>query len=104
MCSSDLYWFHIFISAPNTVPGLSVGASLSSTGVSPTYSAVRGDFSKVTSSSVTSMYGFQIMGTITTSTSALSLSIRVIDSTGDSAPTGITFSGTAYIAKVGGIS
>jgi hypothetical protein len=34
----------------------------------------------------------------------LSFSIRVIDSTGDSAPSGITFSGSAYIAKVGSIS
>jgi len=102
--ANSSYWFQIFLSAPNTVPGLKVGATLSSTGASPNYSVIRTDFSKVTSSSVTSMYGFQMMGTISTSASALSFSIRVIDSTGDSAPSGITFSGTAYIAKVGSIS
>jgi hypothetical protein len=98
------YWFQIFITAPNTVPGVKVGVSLSSTGTTPTYSVIRNDFTKVTSSSTTGMYGFLIMGTITSSASSLSLSVRVIDAGGDSAPGGITFSGTAYISKVGVIS
>jgi hypothetical protein len=50
------------------------------------------------------MYGFEIMGTISTSGSPLNLVIRVIDATGESGPGTLTFSGTAYIAKVGSIS
>jgi len=94
----------VFVQAPNTVRGVKVGASISSTGNAPTYSVIRTDFSRVTTSSVTSMYGFQLMGTITTGGSALSLVVRVIDSGGDTGPGSLTFSGTAYIAKVGAIS
>jgi hypothetical protein len=98
------YWFQIFVQGANTNPGLKLGASVSSTGTTPTFNVFRGDYSRVTTSGVTNMYGFQIMGTITTSTSALSLVVRIIDATGESGGSGITFSGTAFIAKVGSIS
>jgi len=98
------YWFQVFIQGANTNAGLKLGASISSTGPAPSFNVFRGDFTKVTSSAVTNMYGFQIMGTITTTTSELSLVVRIIDSTGESGGSGITFSGTAYIAKVGSIS
>ncbi len=102
--ANSSYWFQIFIQGPNTNTGLKLGASISSTGTSPSFNVFRGDFTRVTSSGVTNMYGFQIMGTITTSTSPLSLVVRIIDSTGESGSGGITFSGSAYIAKVGSIS
>jgi len=98
------YWFQVFIQGANTNAGLKLGASISSTGPAPSFNVFRGDFTRVTSSAVTNMYGFQIMGTITTTTSELSLVVRIIDSTGESGGSGITFSGTAYIAKVGSIS
>jgi hypothetical protein len=65
---------------------------------------VRTDFLKVTASTTTAIYGFELMGTISTTGSALSLVIRVIDATGESGFGSLTFSGTAYIAKVGSIS
>jgi hypothetical protein len=102
--ANSSYWFHVFIQAPNTNPGLKLGALISSTGTAPTYSVVRSDFIKVSASTTTSMYGFQLMGTITTTGSALSLVVRVVDGTGESGPGSLTFSGTAYIAKVGSIS
>jgi hypothetical protein len=98
------YWFQVFVQGANTNAGLKLGASISSTGTAPSFNVFRGDFTRVTSSAVTNMYGFQIMGTITTTTSELSLVVRIIDSTGESGSSGITFSGTAYIAKVGSIS
>ena len=104
LAANSSYWFHIFISAVNTNAGLKLGATVSSTGAAPTYSVVRTDFVKVTSASYFPVYGFEFMGTISTSGSALSLSIRVIDAGGDSAPGALTFSGIAYIAKVGSIS
>lgn len=104
LVANSSYWFQVFIQGPNTNPGLKLGASISSTGSAPTYNVFRGDYSRVTTSAVTSMYGFQIMGTITTTTSALSLVVRIIDATGESVSSGITFSGTAFIAKVGAIS
>ena len=102
--SNSSYWFHIFIEAQNTNAGMRIGATISSTGVSPVYSVQRSDFIKVTASTSTAMYGFEIMGTISTGGSALSLVIRVIDALGDSGSGTVTFSGTAYIAKVGSIN
>jgi hypothetical protein len=102
--ANSSYWFHIYIQATNTNPGLKLGASVSSTGAAPTYSVTRSDFIKVTASTTTSMYGFELMGTLSTTGSALSLVVRVIDATGESGPGTLTFSGTAYIAKVGSIS
>jgi len=102
--SNSAYWFHIFIEGQNTNAGLRLGATISTTGAAPTYSVQRSDFIKVTASSATAMYGFEIMGTISTGGSALSLVIRVIDAQGESASGSITFSGTAYIAKVGSIN
>jgi hypothetical protein len=102
--ANSSYWFQVFIQGPNTNAGLKLGASISSTGTTPSFNVFRGDFTRVLTSGVTNMYGFQIMGTISTSTSPLSLVVRIIDSTGESGPGGITFSGTAYIAKVGSIS
>jgi hypothetical protein len=99
--ANSAFWFHIYIQATNTNPGLKLGATISSTGTAPIYSVVRSDFVKVTATTSTLMYGFEIMGTISTSGSALNLVIRVIDATGDSGPGTLTFSGTAYIAKVG---
>ena len=98
------YWFQVFVQGANTNAGLKLGATISSTGTAPSFNVFRGDFTRVTSSAVMNMYGFQIMGTITTTTSELSLVVRIIDSTGESGGSGITFSGTAYIAKVGSIS
>jgi hypothetical protein len=102
--ANSSYWFHIYVQAVNTNSGLKLGAAVSSTGAAPTYSVVRSDFIKVTASTTTSMYGFQLMGTISTSASALSLVVRIVDATGESGPGILTFSGTAYIAKVGSIS
>jgi hypothetical protein len=102
--ANSAFWFHIYIQAANTNPGLKLGATISSTGAAPIYSVVRSDFVKVTASTSTLIYGFEIMGTISTSGSTLNLVIRVIDATGDSGPGTLTFSGTAYIAKVGSIS
>jgi hypothetical protein len=102
--ANSSYWFHIYIQATNTSSGLKLGASISSTGAAPTYSVVRTDFLKVTASTTTAIYGFELMGTISTTGSALSLVIRVIDATGESGFGSLTFSGTAYIAKVGSIS
>ncbi len=97
--TNSSYWFQIFVQGANTNPGLKLGASISSTGTAPSYNVFRGDYSKVTTSGVTNMYGFQIMGTITTTSSVLTLVIRIIDSTGESGGSGITFSGTAFIAR-----
>jgi hypothetical protein len=102
--ANSSYWFQIFLQAENTNPGLTLGASISSTGAAPNYSVVRHDFIKVTSSTTVGMYGFQLMGTITTSGSPLSLVVRVVDANGESSPRGLVISGTAYIAKVGSIS
>mgnify|MGYP002630473150 CR=1 FL=1 len=98
------YWFHIFVQAPATVTGLKLGAEVASTGVAPNFSVSRGDFLKVTSSSSTQTYGFQIMGTIATTAAASTLVVRIFDAGGDSSPGSVTFSGTAFIAKVGSVS
>lgn len=98
------YWFHIFVQAPATVTGLKLGAEVASTGVAPNFSVSRGDFLKVTSSSSTQTYGFQIMGTIATAAAASTLVVRIFDAGGDSSPGSVTFSGTAFIAKVGSVS
>jgi hypothetical protein len=102
--SNSSYWFHIFVQAPAAVPGLKLGAVVASTGVTPTFSVSRGDFLKVTSSNSTQTYGFQIMGTIATTAATSTLVVRIFDAGGDSAPGSVTFSGTAFIAKVGSIS
>ena len=98
------YWFHIFVQAPATVTGLKLGAEVASTGVAPNFSVSRGYLLKVTSSSSTQTYGFQIMGTIATTAAASTLVVRIFDAGGDSSPGSVTFSGTAFIAKVGSVS
>jgi hypothetical protein len=104
LAANSSYWFQIYISAAATTPGLELGAIVRSTGATPTYNVVRTNFKKVTDSSAVNIYGFYLSGTIKTTGAALSLVVRVIDSTGDSAGSSTVFSGTAYIAKVGNIN
>jgi hypothetical protein len=75
-----------------------------STGETPTYSVIRTDFRRVTSSTSAKTYGFRIVGTIHTAASASSLVIHLVDWMGDTASTPLVFSGKAYIAKVGTIN
>ena len=44
-----------------------------------------------------------MVGTIKTSAAAVNLSVQLIDAGGDTSGTPLTFSGTAYFAKVGDI-
>jgi hypothetical protein len=104
LAANSSYWFQIYISAAATTPGLELGALVRSTGAAPTYNVIRTNFKKVTDSSTVTIYGFYLSGTIKTTGAALSLVVRVIDSTGDSAGGSTVFSGTAYIAKVGNIN
>jgi hypothetical protein len=83
---------------------LDPGAELMSTGETPSYSVIRTDFRKVTSSTSSKVYGFRIFGTISTRASTSSLVIHLIDWMGDTVSMPLVFSGTAYIAKVGTIN
>jgi hypothetical protein len=104
LAANSSYYFEIVITAVSSVVGLESGAELMSTGETPTYSVTRTDFRKITSSTSSKTYGFRIVGTIRTAASASSLVIHMVDWMGDTASSPLTFSGKAYIAKVGSIN
>jgi hypothetical protein len=104
LAANSFYWFEIVISANSSVAGLEPGAEIMSTGETPTYSVIRTDFRRITSSTSNKTYGFRIVGTIATTANSSSLVIRMIDWMGDTASSPLVFSGKAYIAKVGNIN
>ena len=103
LSANSSYWFEIYVSAAANPNYFELGATLISTGVVPTFSVISANSKRAFASTSTFNYGFLIVGTIKTSTSAVNLAVELIDAGGDTSGTPLTFSGTAYFAKVGDI-
>jgi hypothetical protein len=103
LAANTSYWFQIYVAA-SSASSFEFGANLITTGVAPTVRVMQNNFKKIGDSSWTNNYGFLIIGTLKTSSSAQTFSVRVIDRLADTGGSPMVFSGTAYIAKVGNIN
>ena len=103
LSANSSYWFEIYISAPANPSYFELGATLISTGDTPTFSVISANSKRAFASTSSFNYGFLIIGTIKTTSAAVNLSVQLIDAGGDTSGTPLSFSGTAYFAKVGTI-
>jgi hypothetical protein len=104
--SNSSYYFQIFLTGESSNEYLDFGARVSSTGQTPLYNFIASR-SKLTlnPTSRNVVYGVSLSGVIKTGGSASTLVINLIDVTGESnSSSGVTFSGRAYIHKVGTIT
>jgi len=103
LSANSSYWFEIYISAPASPSYFELGATLISTGDTPTFSVISANSKRAFASTSSFNYGFLIIGTIKTTSAAVNLSVQLIDAGGETSGTPLSFSGTAYFAKVGTI-
>ena len=98
------YFIQIYLTGEGASTYFDFAATLSSTGEAPIFNFVATRSKLVSLPGKNVVYGISITGTIKTAGSASTLAVQLIDVTGESsADSGVTFSGRAYIQKVGTI-
>ena len=100
--SNSSYYFQIYLTGESTDDYYDFGARVSSTGATPEFNFMAYRSKLVSNPMKRVVYGVSISGVIQTSGSATDLVVNLIDVTGESSTQGgVTFSGRAYIHKVG---
>jgi hypothetical protein len=97
------YLVSIHVSGTSTASNLVLGLDLISFGSTVSFSYSRNDFRYSTYSTTQIKYGFDVVGTINVGDSDTGVSVRVIESMGDSNAAPLTLTGKAYITLVGSI-
>lgn len=96
------YFFQIYLTGEASATYLDFAAGVSSTGETPTYNFSASRSKLVTLAGKSTVYGVTITGTIKTAGTVSSLTVNLIDVTGESsAESGVTFSGRIFLQKVG---
>ncbi|MCX6444759.1 MAG: hypothetical protein NTY85_04415 [Actinobacteria bacterium] len=98
------YFFQIFLSGESLDDFYDFGARISSTGSAPTFNFAASKSKLVADVSKRIAYGVSIVGTVKTLGTITNLTINIVDVTGESGTRGgVSFSGRAYLQKVGTI-
>ena len=98
------YFFQIFVSGESLDDFYDFGARISSTGSAPTFNFMASKSKLVADVSKRIAYGVSIVGTVKTLGTITNLTINIVDVTGESGTRGgVSFSGRAYLQKVGTI-
>jgi hypothetical protein len=96
------YFFQIYLTGQASATYFDFAATVSSTGETPIYNFFASRSKLVTLAGKNIVYGVTITGTIKTAGTVSSLAVDLIDITGESSvESGVTFSGRAYLQKVG---
>jgi hypothetical protein len=99
------YFFQIYLTGEASATYLDFAATVTSTGETPIYNFSASRSKLVTLPGKSLVYGVTITGTIKTASAVSSLTVNLIDVTGESsAEPGVTFSGRAFLQKVGVIN
>ena len=99
------YFFQIFLTGESDGSTLFFTATLGSTGETPIYNLSASRSPRATLAGKSYVFGVMITGTIKTLGTSSALVVNLIDTTGESAENlGLTFSGRAYLQKVGTIN
>jgi hypothetical protein len=99
------YFFQIYLMGEASATYLDFAATVTSTGETPIYNFSASRSKLVTLAGKSLVYGVTITGTIKTAGAVSSLTVNLIDVTGESsAESGVTFSGRAFLQKVGVIN
>jgi len=99
------YFFQIFLTGESDGSTLFFTATLGSTGETPIYNLSATRTPRATLAGKSYVFGVVITGTIKTLGTSSALVVNLIDTTGESAENlGLTFSGRAYLQKVGTIN
>ena len=99
------YYFQIFLTGESADDVYDFAARVSSTGQTPTFNFIASRSKLVSSPMKRVVYGVSISGVIQTAGATSNLVVNLIDVTGESSMLGgVTFSGRAYIHKVGSIN
>jgi hypothetical protein len=101
---NSFYFFQIFLSGESLDDFYDFGARISSTGSAPTFNFAASRSKLVADVSKRIAYGVSIVGTVKTLGTITNLTINIVDVTGESGTRGgVSFSGRAYLQKVGTI-
>lgn len=105
LATNSSYFFQICLTAEAATTYFDFAATISSTGETPTFNYSASRSKLVTLPGKNIVYGVTVTGTIKTLGTASTLAVNIIDITGESSgESGVTFSGRAYLQKVGTIS
>jgi len=105
LATNSSYFFQIYLTGEAATTYFDFAATMSSTGETPIFNFAASRSKLVTLPGKNIVYGVTLTGTIKTLGTASTLAVNLIDITGEtSADSGVTFSGRAYLQKVGTIS
>jgi hypothetical protein len=105
LATNSSYFFQIYLIGEAATTYFDFAATVSSTGETPIFNFAASRSKLVTLPGKNIVYGVTLTGTIKTLGTASTLAVNLIDITGEtSADSGVTFSGRAYLQKVGTIS
>jgi hypothetical protein len=105
LATNSSYFFQIYLTGEAATTYFDFAATMSSTGETPIFNYAASRSKLVTLPGKNIVYGVTLTGTIKTLGTVSTLAVNLIDITGEtSADSGVTFSGRAYLQKVGTIS
>ena len=105
LATNSSYFFQIYLTGEAATTYFDFAATMSSTGETPIFNYAASRSKLVTLLGKNIVYGVTLTGTIKTLGTASTLAVNLIDITGEtSVESGVTFSGRAYLQKVGTIS
>jgi hypothetical protein len=105
LATNSSYIFQIYLSGEGNLSSLDFAATLSSSGETPVYNYASSRSTFTTKIDKDLVYAVTITGTIKTLGASSTLTVNIIDVSGESGgAAGVTFSGRAYLQKVGTIN
>jgi hypothetical protein len=105
LATNSSYFFQIYLTGEAATTYFDFAATMSSTGETPIFNYVASRSKLMTLPGKNIVYGVTLTGTIKTLGAASTLTVNLIDITGEtSGESGVTFSGRVYLQKVGTIS
>ncbi len=103
LIANNSYSFHMQIRGSSAVNSMVLGLEVLSSGNAVSFAYSRNNIRYAASSSISTLYTFDVMGTIKVSDADGALQIRVLDGFGESATNALTLTGKAYITPIGAI-
>lgn len=103
LVANKSYQIHIYISGTSVFNSAILGLELLSPGSSINFSYLRDNLRYSSNSAITTLYTFDVFGTIAVGSSNASIQIRIYDGLGDSGANPITLAGKAYITEIAAV-
>ena len=103
LLANHSYSFQMQIKGSSIFISMVLGLEILSPGNTVSFAYSRNNIRYATSSSISSLYTFDVIGTIKVGDSDGSIQVRVLDGFGDSGTNALTLTGKAYITPIGAI-